>query len=135
MKAANFIAQQRGRMSDQAIARSLGYPAPGVLAKAFAAAEELYPATEDGIALATASEAVIPLTTLLKGRRMRRHARARWVIMLLMRDRLGMSSVRIGAWFGYDHTTVLHGIKAARELKARDTAFADLVARVDARLW
>ena len=25
--------------------------------------------------------------------------------------------------------------KAARELKARDTAFADLVARVEARLW
>ena len=35
--------------------------------------------------------------------------------MFLMNDELGMSTVKIGAEFKKDHTTVMHGIKMVKQ--------------------
>ena len=48
-------------------------------------------------------------------------AHARQDAMLAMRD-LGFSSPMVGAFFGKDHTTVLHGWDAAERREERDSA-------------
>jgi chromosomal replication initiator protein len=56
--------------------------------------------------------------------------RARWAVMLAMRER-GVSTPRIGAALGgRDHTTVLHGLRRAIELKRKDPLFASRCAAV-----
>lgn len=62
--------------------------------------------------------------------RVRRLARARWAVMVVLSDG-GLSLTRIGgALGGRDHSTVIHGLRRAEELMPNDTAFAGLVAHL-----
>jgi len=55
-----------------------------------------------------------------------RLARARWAVMLALRNE-GWSTFRIGREIGNrDHTTVMHGLKKARELREIDADFERL---------
>ena len=54
-------------------------------------------------------------TDLLGKSRTKDIKNARQVAMFLMNDELGMSTVKIGAEFKKDHTTVMHGIKMVKQ--------------------
>lgn len=56
---------------------------------------------------------------------------ARHAAMLVLRERWQLSLVAIGALLGRDHTTVLHGLKAAQARRRHDPAYA---ARLNALL-
>lgn len=59
--------------------------------------------------------------------RARSIARARWAVWITMRDRLNMTMTQIGQATGFDHTSVLHGLRGAARLMVDD---ADYAARV-----
>lgn len=52
---------------------------------------------------------------------------ARYAIMYVMREREGQSTPQIGRRLQRDHSTVVHGMKRARDLLARDPDFAAFV--------
>jgi chromosomal replication initiation ATPase DnaA len=56
-------------------------------------------------------------------------AAARHAAMWLLRERYALSSPAIGALLGRDHTTVLHGLRAAETRRRHDAAYK---ARLDA---
>lgn len=59
-------------------------------------------------------------------------ARARFALMYAMRKR-GASLSQIGHRLGgRDHSTIMHGIRRAKVLAQRDSAFAEMLERVDA---
>ncbi len=60
-----------------------------------------------------------------------RLVRARWAVMMAMRNR-GVSLPRIGRRFGRDHSTVIYGIQQAELELARSETFRDLFQRVNA---
>jgi len=60
--------------------------------------------------------------------RARRLAYPRFAFYLVLRETLGLSLPMIGRSVSRDHTTVMHGLMRAEELKARDPDFAAKVA-------
>ena len=52
---------------------------------------------------------------LIAPSRARRIARARWAVMVLLRDE-GLSYIGVGAQLGLDHTTVMHGVEMAAKM-------------------
>lgn len=60
-----------------------------------------------------------------------RLVRARWAVMLAMRNR-GASLARIGRRLGRDHTTVLYGIRKAQHELSRSNTFSKMFQQVDA---
>ncbi|WP_374653090.1 helix-turn-helix domain-containing protein [Dongia sp.] len=60
--------------------------------------------------------------------RARRLAYPRFAFYLVARETLGLSLPAIGRAVSRDHTTVMHGLVRAEELKARDADFAAKVA-------
>jgi chromosomal replication initiator protein len=60
--------------------------------------------------------------------------RPRFAAMYLSREVTGTSMPFIGRLFLRDHTTVLHGIRRARDAMDRDPSFAADVAAIRARL-
>jgi chromosomal replication initiator protein len=63
-----------------------------------------------------AAEHRLPAEALLGRRRTRNIAQARWQAMAEIRARFGDSTNQIGRLFGRDHTTVVHGLQAYRQL-------------------
>ncbi len=57
---------------------------------------------------------------LLHGPRSKQVARARFAFWCCLRDRYALSYPELGRMVGYDHTTVLTGIKKARALEEAD---------------
>jgi chromosomal replication initiation ATPase DnaA len=69
----------------------------------------------------------VTVEQLRGAQRDRRTARARWAVMMVLRD-AGMSTPQIGRTLGdRDHTTVLHGLREGAALAAKDDNFAGLV--------
>lgn len=61
-----------------------------------------------------AREGRVPLAVLLGRCRLHRVARVRHRVWKLVSDRSGLSSVKVGAIFGVDHTTVLEALARLR---------------------
>lgn len=68
----------------------------------------------------------IDMWEILSRRKPTPTVRARFAAYLLLRERLAYGSIRIAkATRRKDHTTVLHGLKRAKELLATDPAWAE----------
>ena len=65
----------------------------------------------------------IPLVRLTGGERNQPLVRARWVFCWVMHQTSGYSLPEIGRLIGRDHTTIMHGLRRARELRASDPGF------------
>ncbi|MCA3704272.1 MAG: hypothetical protein INF12_14715 [Methylobacterium sp.] len=79
------------------------------------------------IASAVAAEARISPAELAGKSRAKPLVRARHLAWLIASELTGMTLNQIGRGFGgRDHTTIMHGICRARELKATDPAFRAL---------
>lgn len=65
----------------------------------------------------------VPLKKLLGNSRQRDIARARFAFMAAVRER-GKSLPQIGLFLGYDHTSILHGVRRAAELERDCPDFA-----------
>lgn len=65
-----------------------------------------------------ANEYELTREELLARSRQRPNVEARWLLIMRLRDELGLSYSAIGQFIGLDHTTVMHGYKRARELFA-----------------
>lgn len=69
---------------------------------------------------------------LLAAGRSRTFAMWRQAIMLVLRERLHMSYPEIAAVFGYDHSTIVHGVRNARvKLKLGEGLWTISVARLE----
>jgi len=67
------------------------------------------------------------ITSLLGPSRCTVFVRTRWIAWMLTQKYLGTSLVDLGRMYNRDHTTIMHGIRRARELIALgDTRFLDL---------
>lgn len=85
----------------------------------------------------TAASAVMGISpdTIRASGRTRAEVRARWIVMLALRDLRDMSTTQIGRRLGgRDHSTVIHGIRQARDLLGRDPEFAATYAEVTRRV-
>jgi hypothetical protein len=65
----------------------------------------------------------MPVQQIMRRERFRKTVRARQAVMHTLRDVRMMSFPTIGRLFGYDHTTVMHGIMAAANVADNDLAF------------
>lgn len=63
---------------------------------------------------------------LLGRRRSARVAQLRFALFWVARHRLGWSMQRIGRAFGRDHSTVVHGLQRANQLRRDDPEFGAL---------
>lgn len=68
----------------------------------------------------------IDLKSLISQSRFRHHSHARQGMWLALSQR-GMSSCEIGRRFNRDHSTVLHGLKSAKERASREPIYAEKV--------
>lgn len=69
-------------------------------------------------------EMKVPAAAIVGESRVRYHAHARFAVMWLARKGYGRSSVVIGKALGNrDHSTVLHGIRRAQEMRCRNMDF------------
>lgn len=83
---------------------------------------------------AVAAEFVVPVEVLLSQSRKRAIARPRQIAMYLA-DKLTNSSLpRIGKAFDRDHSTVVHAIKATKNLLATSDKLPERVRRVERNL-
>lgn len=83
-------------------------------------------------ALAAAARAIhVKPEALLERSKYRLIVHARWAVMLSMAAR-GIGPRRIGHRVNRDHSSVRYGLREARELIAKDAAFAALVRKVEA---
>jgi len=57
---------------------------------------------------------------------------ARFAVMRALRRRRGLTLGQIALRFGFDHTTVINGLKRAEALKAQSPTFAALAAQLEA---
>lgn len=80
--------------------------------------------TVASIVAAAAARFQMPRRVILGADRSRPAARARYAVFYVARTGLGKSSTEIGrAVGGRDHTTVLHGLKRAEQMRASDAEF------------
>lgn len=68
----------------------------------------------------------VPVDQILSKSRHRHRVEARHAAMWLADRVTGKSYPVIGRAFGRDHSSVIHGVKRANEMRASDKAFADL---------
>lgn len=54
---------------------------------------------------------------LLCGDRSKQLTLARWALWFCLRERYGLSYPELARMLGYDHTTILHGVRRARSLE------------------
>lgn len=71
----------------------------------------------------------VPLGAITSRARTRTVSRVRWALYVGMASK-GVSSTNIGRRFGRDHSTVLYGLRQAREVAARDPAYKAFLDRV-----
>lgn len=68
----------------------------------------------------------VSTTDMLGERQTKPISRARWSVMLVLRDKRGMSYPAIGSKLGdRDHSTVIHGINRAKAIMQTDPEFAE----------
>lgn len=67
------------------------------------------------VAEEAAREYGVDLGQIRSRARSRAVVRARQEAMRRIRDEMGRTYPEIGQWFGLDHTTVIHGVRRARE--------------------
>ncbi len=68
----------------------------------------------------------IPRAELFGCTRVQHVCDTRFVLWLILTDDYGMSSVTIGRYFNRDHTTILHGVRKARQWLGTQIEFAAL---------
>ncbi|MGI9490463.1 MAG: helix-turn-helix domain-containing protein [Geminicoccaceae bacterium] len=91
--------------------------------------------TPQKIILAVCSVAEIPLAEFMSDKRNRSVCRPRQIAMLIIREACqNMSFPDIARQFSRDHTTVLHGIKAARKAVKQNVMYAELYEKSCQRL-
>lgn len=84
---------------------------------------------------ATSSVCNVSVPALVSQMRCRPSVEARWVVMLVATEHYGLSLSHIGRHLGgRHHTTVLHGLRAAKKLVATDAEFAGKIAAVEMEL-
>lgn len=66
---------------------------------------------------------------ILSSSRATRLVRTRYAVFAALEQR-GASSGQIGRWMNRDHSTVLHGIKRAKEWAAQDPVYAERIRRL-----
>ena len=72
---------------------------------------------------------------LLGTSRMKDIKNARQVAMYLMREELGLSTVKIGLEFSKDHTTIMHGIKVIEANLKSNFSFREQVSELRNKLY
>ena len=107
-------------------------PSGGLDPSARAAPRRIWSAWPAAVIATAADEVCASVGEITGGSRYARLVRARWAVMLALRE-AGWSSARIGrALGGRHHTTVLHGLKRAEALHATDAGFRAMCGRVAA---
>lgn len=91
------------------------------------------PGTIEGIILEASRATKLPISVLLSRSRVHAVARPRQAMMIVLRERTSLSTPQIAARLGLgDHTTVIHGIRKAKQIAAIDKDFAALIDRLRA---
>ncbi len=84
-------------------------------------------------AITAATFEVSPEELYARGKGLPRVSHARFAAMVACRD-TGSSFPKIAAHFNRDHTTIIHGVRRARELAAESPAYADRLTEVRERI-
>lgn len=89
------------------------------------------PGTIEGIILEASRATKLPVSVLLSRSRVHAVTRPRQAMMLVLQERTSLSTPQIAARLGLgDHSTVIHGIRKAREIAALNPDFAGLIERL-----
>lgn len=91
------------------------------------------PGTIEGIILEASRATKLSIALLLSRSRVHAVCRPRQAIMVVLRERTTLSLSQIAKWLCIgDHTTIVHGIRKAKQVAAADPDFAALIDRLRA---
>jgi len=89
------------------------------------------PGTIEGIILEASRVTKLPISVLLSKSRVYAVARPRQAMMLVLQERTNLSTPQIAARLGLgDHSTVIHGVRKAKQIATTNPDFAALIDRL-----